>query len=46
MKPPVLLTRRIPGAVLSRLQAACSVDLHEGDDPIPRVELLARVRGK
>jgi glyoxylate reductase len=46
VKPPVLLTRRIPASVLSRLQAACSVDLHEGDDPIPRAELLARVRGQ
>ena len=46
MKPPVLLTRRIPAPVLARLQAACTVDLHEGDDPISRAELLARVRGK
>ena len=46
MKPPVLLTRRIPASVLSRLRAACSVDLHEGDDPISRADLLARVRGK
>ncbi len=46
MKPRVLLTRRIPASVLSRLKAACSVDLHEGDDPIPRADLLARVRAK
>lgn len=46
MKPPVLLTRRIPAAVLSRLQAACSVDLHEGDEPISRADLLARIRGQ
>ncbi len=46
MKPPVLLTRRIPSSVLSRLLDACTVDLHEGDDPISRGDLLARVRGK
>lgn len=46
MKPSVLLTRRIPASVLSRLQAACSVDLYQGDDPIPRSELLARIRSK
>ncbi len=46
MKPPVLLTRRIPASVLARLKAACSVDLHEGDDPIARADLLARIRGK
>ncbi len=46
MNPRVLLTRRIPATVLSRLAAACSVDLYEDDDPIPRAELLSRVRDK
>ncbi len=46
MKPAVLLTRRIPGSVLSRLREACSVDLHEADAPIARDDLLSRVRGK
>ncbi len=45
-RPAVLVTRRIPSAVLRRLEAGCSVDLYEGDDAIPRSELLARVRGK
>jgi glyoxylate reductase len=46
VKPSALLTRRIPASVLSRLSESCSVDVHEGDDPISRSELLARVRGK
>jgi glyoxylate reductase len=46
VKPSALLTRRIPSSVLARLQGACTVDLYEGDGPIPRSELIARVRGK
>jgi glyoxylate reductase len=46
MKPPVLLTRRIPSAVLGRLEAVCDVDLYAGDSAIPGTELLARVAGK
>jgi glyoxylate reductase len=46
VKPPVLLTRRIPSLVLARLEEACEVDLHAGEQAIPRDELLARVRGK
>lgn len=45
-KPAVLLTRRIPSAVLSRLEAACEVDLYTGASAIPRSELLERVAGK
>lgn len=46
MKPSVLLTRRLPSAVLARLEAACDLDLHAGPDAIPREALLARVAGK
>jgi glyoxylate reductase len=42
----VLLTRRIPSAVLARLQAACDVDLYDGPAPISREELTRRVAGK
>ncbi len=45
-KPSVLLTRRVPSAVLSRLEAACEVDLYDGASAIPRAELLGRVPGK
>jgi glyoxylate reductase len=44
--PPVLLTRRLPSAVLARLEAACEVDLYRGDGPMPPAELVARVAGK
>jgi glyoxylate reductase len=43
---PVLLTRRIPAAVLARLQAACDVDLYDGPAPISRDELKKRLSGK
>ncbi len=46
MNPRVLLTRRIPSAVLSRLEAACDVDLHEGSSPLSADELKRRVAGK
>ena len=42
-RPNVLLTRRIPSSVLSRLEAACEVDLYEPSGP---AELKARLRGK
>lgn len=46
MKPPVLLTRRIPSAAFARLEAACDVDLHEGPSPLPPDELKRRLKGK
>ena len=42
----VLLTRRIPSAVLARLQSACDVDLYDGPAPISRDELRRRLAGK
>ena len=46
MPPPVLLTRRIPAAVLSRLESACAVDVHDGPAPMVADELKRRVAGK
>ena len=46
MNPAVLLTRRIPSAALSRLEAQCDVDLYSNESVIPRSELLRRVAGK
>lgn len=46
MKPTVLLTRRIPSLVLSRLEETCDVDLYSGEGAIPPGELVARVHGK
>ena len=45
MKPVVLVTGKIPSAVLRRLEETCEVDCHAGEGPIAHDELIARVRG-
>jgi glyoxylate reductase len=45
MRPPVLVTRRVPQPVLDRLGEACDLDLWEEDRAMPRAELLARAAG-
>ncbi|MDE3154114.1 MAG: D-glycerate dehydrogenase [Acidobacteriota bacterium] len=45
-RPSLLITRRIPSSVLSRLEAVCDIDLYTGESAIPRDELLRRVHGK
>jgi glyoxylate reductase len=45
-KPALLLTRRIPSSVLTRLEAVCDVDLYSGRSVIPREELIERIAGK
>ena len=45
MKPSVLVTRRIPSAVLAKLEAACEVDIYRQGD-LPHDELVSRVTGK
>jgi glyoxylate reductase len=42
----VLVTRRLPSSVLSKLQEAATVDLYTGDAAIPPDELRARVADK
>ena len=42
----VLLTRRVPASVLTRLESETELDLYSGRDAIPREELLRRVVGK
>jgi glyoxylate reductase len=46
VRPSVLVTRRLPAAVIARLDAECDVDLYTGSKPISRDELLQRVKGK
>ena len=46
VRPQVLLTRRVPSSVLSRLEVACEVDVFSGRSAIPRDDLLRRVVGK
>ena len=42
----ILVTRKLPSSVLSKLSAAADVDLYVGDAAIPPDELRARVAGK
>jgi len=42
----VLLTRRIPSSVLSKLESQCRVDVYSGPGGIPHDELVARAAGK
>jgi glyoxylate reductase len=44
--PNVLVTRRLPSAVLARLESTCHVDLHTGADAIGADALKARAVGK
>lgn len=44
-RPAVLVTRRIPSSLLSKLSAACEVDVHDGAT-LPPEELQRRVPGK
>src|SRR5512135_3469064 len=45
-RPAILITRRLPASVLTRLGEACAVDLHAGEAAMSREDLLARVTGK
>lgn len=45
-RPPILVARRLPRPVMAALHARCAVDLWEGEDAIPRDELLRRIAGK
>jgi len=42
----VLVTRRLPSSVLSRLHSVADVDVHRGDGPIPPDELRRRIGDK
>jgi glyoxylate reductase len=44
--PKILITRRLPSAVLSKLEAAAEIDLYTGDGAIPTEELRARIADK
>ena len=45
-RPRVLLTRRIPASVLSKLEAGCDVELYDGGAPLTAAELVNRLQGK
>lgn len=44
-RPKVVITRKLPGVSLSRIGKKATVALPRGDGPMPRRELLGRVRG-
>jgi glyoxylate reductase len=44
--PSVLVTRRLPSSVLSKLQSVAAVDVHRGEGPTPPDELRRRVADK
>lgn len=46
MRPKIYVTRRIPEAGLRLLAGTCEVEVNPEDRPLPRAELLARVRDK
>lgn len=46
MPPSVLVTKRLPSAVMSRLAESCEVELHSGAEPLAQDELRQKVRGK
>jgi glyoxylate reductase len=46
VKPAVLVTRRLPSSVISKLEEVFDVDLYTGGGAISREELLRRVAGK
>ena len=41
----VLVTRRIPGSILARLDASFELDLHDSEEPIDGDQLLERIQG-
>jgi glyoxylate reductase len=45
-RPSVLVTKRIPSAALTRLEAACDVDLNGAASYLTHEELVERSRGK
>lgn len=44
--PSILVTRKLPSAVLAKLEAVGDVDLYSGEGAMPRDALLDRIRGK
>ena len=44
--PPVLVTRRLPGVALARLESVCTVDLHAAGGSLSPAALRKRIEGK
>lgn len=46
MTPAILISRTLPGEALARAGQGATVDLHGGVDPLPKPQLIARLRDK
>ena len=46
MRPPVLVTRRLPQEALDRVEARCDMTLYDGEGAMARDQLLTEVAGK
>src|SRR5574337_146837 len=46
MPAKILVTRTLPQAAMAMAQDKAAVDLHPGPQPLPKAELLARLRDK
>lgn len=45
-RPPVLVTRRLPQQALDRIGSRCDMTLYDGEDAMPRDQLLTEIAGK
>ena len=45
-RPSILISRLLPEEAVSRARSRAVVDLHEGDKPLERTELIARLKGR
>src|SRR5213596_1427937 len=45
-KPRVMISRALPEEVISHARSRADVDLHAGDKPLSKTELIARVKDR
>jgi glyoxylate reductase len=45
-KPRILISRALPEEVVARARSRADVDLHAGDKPLSKTELIARLKGR
>jgi glyoxylate reductase len=45
-RPPILISRVLPAQSLDLARSRAAVDIHDGDSPLPRAELIRRLQGR
>ena len=45
-RPSMLISRSLPGESVARARSRAVVDIHEGDKPLGRADLIARLKGR